>query len=399
VVERLPVLSIDRPLQVLPGLRPEADAAAKRLYDDAVPGVVQITTDSSTASGFFVDDTGRVITNAHVVQDKTEVLVLTPDGHSYRARIEKLDDINDLAVLKLDGLKPNSYKHLPLGSSANLRADLPVYALGHPQGVRPTFISPGYFRSAGSEYDFQTRQNNNIAADLVKKKSELTPKETADLDAYLGRPLLHGRVHLQGGNSGGPLLDEQGKVVGVADWVERRDNSNAYFVPAEKVTELINGNEDKFAFSYGHSAEPWADLYKWQWHSMPTVAAVETGIAGMSGLGLARLAAARPGFGAFGAVTLGVVGASALVSDGEQFLASTNSRDRWKYGVAAASDLAMVGGAAARFVPAARPYSLIASGFGLLGRIGADFIPNRLVLTDIRRKNGEQRAPFDPDKI
>jgi len=364
-----------------------------------MPGVVQIKTDSSSASGFFADEAGHVITNAHVVQGKTEVSVVTTDGDSYRARIEKLDDINDLAVLKLEGLKPNSFKHLQLGSSDALKVDQSVYALGHPQGVRPTFISPGYFRTAGSEFDFQLKQNSNLARDLARKKNELTPKETSDLDAYLARPLLHGRGHLQGGNSGGPLLDGQGKVVGVSDWIERRDNSNAYFVPSEKVRELLNGNNDKFDFSYGYSAEPWANLYKWQWCSMPTVAAVETGMVGLGGLGLAKLASTRPGFGAFGAVALGLVGTAALMSDGEQFLASTNTRDRWKYGVASASDLMMMGGAAARLIPCAKPYSLIASGVGLLGRISADFIPNRLVLTDVRRKNGEVRPPFDPDKI
>src|SRR5262249_13099205 len=105
-----------------------------------MPGVVQIKTDSSSASGFFADEAGHVITNAHVVQGKTEVSVVTTDGDSYRARIEKLDDINDLAVLKLEGLKPNSFKHLQLGSSDALKVDQSVYALGHPQGVRPTFI-------------------------------------------------------------------------------------------------------------------------------------------------------------------------------------------------------------------------------------------------------------------
>ncbi len=398
VLHEVPVLKVDQPLQVLPGRMPEADQTTRRLYDDAAPSVVRVKTGSGGGSGFFADEHGRVVTNAHVVQDETDVSVITHNGDSYRARIEKLDDINDLAVLKLENLS-RPPKFLDLGSSYGLLPDQSVYAFGHPNGIRPTYISPGYFRSTGNELDFLTAGDSTMRAAIARRRSEMTPREATDLDDYLARRLLQGRVHLRGGNSGGPLLDEQGKVVGVSDSIEVKDNSKSYFIPVERVRELLRSKGDKFEFSYAQAPEPWADLYKWQWHNMPTVAAVETGIAGVSALGLAKLAIRRPGVGTLAAVGIGVFGLSSLAVDAPDLLASTSTGDRWKHGLASASDLLMAAGAVTRFIPAARSYSLLLAGAGVVGKIGKDFIPNRLVLTDIRRKDGDMRPPFDPEKI
>lgn len=394
----VPVLKIDRPLQLFPGLLPEADETTKRLYDEIAPSVVQVKTETSGGSGFFADENGRVVTNAHVVQDQTEVKVITHDGESYRARIEKLDDINDLAVLKLENLN-RPYKHVDLGSSYGMVPDQSVYAFGHPFGVRPTYVSPGYFRSMGTELDFLAGGDILFREAIARRRSGLTPNEQNDFDDYLGRRVLRGRVALRGGNSGGPLLNEQGKVVGVSDWIETRNSSNSYFIPVERVQELMKGKGDKFEFSYAHAPEPWADLYKWQWKNMPAVAAVETGVAGASVLGLAKLAVRRPGFGTLGAVGIGVLGLSGLSSDIPDWLSSNSSSDKWKYGLSSASDALMVAGAVTRFIPAARSCSLLLAGAGIAGKIGTGFIPNRLVLTDIRRKSGDLRPPFDPEKI
>ena len=54
----------------------------------------------------------------------------------------------------------------------------------------------------------------------------------------------------------------------------------------------------------------------------------------------------------------------------------------------------MTAGAVARFIPAVRTAGLVGMGLGLVGHLGADFIPNRLVLTDITRKDGDVRPPF-----
>ncbi|HEY9868671.1 MAG TPA: S1C family serine protease [Candidatus Obscuribacterales bacterium] len=397
--ERIPVLKADRQLERLSDLMPQADEAARQLYAEVAPGVVKVATDRGSGSGFFVDGQGRVVTNAHVVQDVTEIKVVDHDGGKYRARLEKLDDINDLAVLKLEGAASTSSRALSLGASKALSPDQPVWALGHPLGLTPTYISPGYFRSRDLELNVLTQRDPNFQTDLAKKKQELTPAEAADVDAFLARPLLHGKVHLEGGNSGGPLVDRSGKVVGVSDWIDPRDHSRSYFIPVDKVEELLAQKDSKFEISHAYAAQPWANLYQWQWKNLPTVAAVETGIAGLTAAGAARLAVRFPRFGTFGAVSLGVLGLTELASDGADFLSHHSDRDRLKFGIASASDLLTVAGAVARFIPAARPYSLAAVGIGLAGRIGSDFIPNRLVITDIRRTNGAPHPPFDPEKI
>lgn len=395
--ERIPVLKADRQLERLADLMPQADETARQLYAEVAPGVVKVVTDRGAGSGFFVDRQGRVVTNAHVVQDVTEIKVIDHAGARYRARLEKLDDINDLAVLKLEGATAS--RALSLGVGRALAADQPVWALGHPLGLTPAYISPGYFRWRDVELNVLTRRDPHFKADLARKKQELTPAEAADVDAFLARPLLHGRVHLEGGNSGGPLVDKSGKVVGVSNWIEPGDHSRAYFIPVDKVEELLSRKDSKFEISHANSAEPWANLYKWQWKNLPAVAAIETGIAGLTAAGAARLAVRFPRFGTFGAVSLGVLGLTELASDGANFLSHRSDRDRLKFGIASASDLLGVAGAVGRFIPATRPYSLAAVGIGLAGRIGSDFIPNRLVITNIRRTNGAPHPPFDPERI
>ncbi len=138
---------------------------------------------TSTGSGFFVSDRGHLITNHHVVSDATVVKVRTVDGKVYDATVVKADLEVDLVLLKVEG---GPFTAQSFASSGSIRRGESVFALGFPQiqiqGLEPK-ITEGIISSL-----------SGLADD---------PK-----NFQISNPI-------QPGNSGGPLVSEEGRVVGV----------------------------------------------------------------------------------------------------------------------------------------------------------------------------------------
>lgn len=367
------------------------DAAAKTLYEDSLPAVVQIRTNKGSGTGFFFEDGDRIITAAHVVQGSNEHFVVTPDGTKYKLMLEKMDDINDVAVLRAVGLPAGARPFLQLAKDSALKPQQPLFAIGHPLGLRPAFISPGAYESRTTTLDFVLGIAPNSMSSVSKRVYNWTPKEMSDLTDSMDRPLVHSLLHIRHGNSGGPLLDADRKVVGIADMINPKNPTQSYFVPIEKVHDLLNGGaSDKFDFTYTRKGAQWTQDYISHWRNDTSQAVLETGTAGVLGYAgvqaMRRIPFAGAGFGA--------LGAGLLVYDGSSLLDSTDPRDKLKYSIAGLSDITTIAGSIATIVPKARPFGIAAVGLGLIGRAASDFIPNRLVLTDVNRKNGENRGPF-----
>lgn len=174
---------------------------ARAIYDRLRPSVVDVTStlryDDETASGtgLIIDGTaGLVLTNNHVIRDATSVSArLTSTGKTYPARILGADVGADIAVLQLQGA--SGLHAAPIGDSASLRPGTPVLAIGNQagQGGPPT-IAPGIINNL----------NRTIQAD----------------DGASGfTETLHGMLQtsaqIEPGDSGGPLADAAGAVVGV----------------------------------------------------------------------------------------------------------------------------------------------------------------------------------------
>ncbi len=139
----------------------------------------------SLGSGFIVRSDGVILTNAHVVRNATHVTVKLADGTEYRAKVVGLDIPTDVAVLKIDA------KNLPtvrLGNSSNLQVGNYVLALGAPYGLEES-ATAGIVSAIG-----RSLQDN------------------AD-NSYV--PFIQTDVAVNPGNSGGPLFDEHGNVVGI----------------------------------------------------------------------------------------------------------------------------------------------------------------------------------------
>lgn len=134
-------------------------------------------------SGFIVSADGYIVTNNHVIKDAKQVTVTLNDGREFQATVKGSDSRTDLAVLKID---VNELPYLNFGDSDNLRAGEMVFALGNPFGLEGT-ITSGIVSAKG-------RQDLGIA----------TYEDFIQTDAPINR-----------GNSGGPLLNVRGEVIGV----------------------------------------------------------------------------------------------------------------------------------------------------------------------------------------
>jgi S1-C subfamily serine protease len=235
-------------------LQPNVDAVTKKLYEDASPSVVKINGDDAEGTGFFIDKNGRIATDAHVVLDSTHLTVVDSSGKESPARIVALDDINDLAIIQIDGDTPVGVKPLALGQSDE-KPDDKVWGLGHAEGDQHTYISPGYFRRAETLADDMSKVSDADKQKIKDKINAMTPLELQDTKADLARNVLWGNVNIVHGDSGGPLIDQNGKVIGLNDLSNLQ--SNSLFTPVEKLEALITDKHPKFQFSYKKTDKTW----------------------------------------------------------------------------------------------------------------------------------------------
>ena len=182
-------------------LTPE-EASNIAIYEKASEATVNITSTvleqgwffqvyprSGSGSGFLIDDEGRILTNYHVVQgDAAEIEVNFPgdeQGERYKAKILAADQLNDLALIQIQG----DYDHpwLPLGDSDHLKVGQKVLAIGNPFGLQGT-LTTGVISSLGRSIESQ----DGFLEDMIQTDAAINP-----------------------GNSGGPLLDSSGAVIGV----------------------------------------------------------------------------------------------------------------------------------------------------------------------------------------
>ena len=175
--------------------------SARAVYDMVSPSVVDITAtlgyDDETASGtgFFVDPKeGLVLTNNHVIRDATSVTVAIPGSQrTYQARIVGADTSADIAVLRITPL-PRA-PSAPIGDSSTVSVGSTVIAIGNRAGAGgPPVLAPGVISATG-----RTIQ----AADGASGFSETLHN------------MLQTTAKIQPGDSGGPLADSAGAVIGV----------------------------------------------------------------------------------------------------------------------------------------------------------------------------------------
>lgn len=165
-------------------------------------------------SGFIVSEDGLVLTNKHVVSvEGAEYIVLTNDGEKYEAEVLARDPGQDLAVLKIDGKK---FPILKLGNSDKLEIGQTVIAIGNALGELRNTVSTGVISGLG-------RTVTASGGGLVETLTDII-----QTDAAINR-----------GNSGGPLLNLKGEVVGVNTAMALEAENIGFAIPINKAKKDI----------------------------------------------------------------------------------------------------------------------------------------------------------------
>jgi S1-C subfamily serine protease len=211
------------------GAQPSNDVEAggqtktvQQVYEEDGPGVAFIQAEEggsgeATGSGFVLDKNGNILTNNHVIDGATHVQVrLQKNGDLVDARIVGADPSSDLAIIKVDP-KSVSLHPLTLGDSSKARVGDPVIAIGNPFGFDQT-VTTGIVSALQRRIDAP----NGFEIDhVIQTDAAINP-----------------------GNSGGPLLDSNGRVIGVNSQIATGGASNGsvgigFAVPINTAKQVI----------------------------------------------------------------------------------------------------------------------------------------------------------------
>jgi len=170
------------------------------VYRKAAPAVVNITSTviqrdfffgvvprSGSGSGVIIDSKGYILTNNHVIENAQRIEVTLSNGNKWPGNLVGTDPYNDLAIIQIDA-PSEQLQTLSLGSSQDLQVGQKVIAIGNPFGLQQT-LTTGIISSLGRT--IHTEQGEEME-DLIQTDAAINP-----------------------GNSGGPLLDSDGKVIGL----------------------------------------------------------------------------------------------------------------------------------------------------------------------------------------
>jgi serine protease Do len=199
------------------GLVKKTDPAVVTVFaavERTAPGGRKLRLMEGLGTGFIYEPSGYVLTNNHVIENATNITVRLADERRESAKLVGRDPLTDVAILKI-GLQNLSY--LPLGNSKTLQVGDWVVAIGNPFGLSHT-VSSGIISAKGRTRD-----------------------DLADLDKT-GRGyfnFLQTDAAINQGNSGGPLIDLHGQVVGINTAIRANANNIGFAIPINMVKELI----------------------------------------------------------------------------------------------------------------------------------------------------------------
>jgi S1-C subfamily serine protease len=170
---------------------------------------------SGNGSGFIWDKDGHVVTNFHVVRQAEAARVTMADGKTYPARLVGYDADKDVAVLKIDA-PTETLRPVTLGSSAGLHVGQRAYAIGNPFGLNET-MTQGIISGLGREIRSPT---GRPITNVLQTDSAINP-----------------------GNSGGPLLDSQGRVIGMTTAIYSPSGASAgvgFAIPIDTLKTVVD---------------------------------------------------------------------------------------------------------------------------------------------------------------
>ena len=198
-----------------------AEVRAASMFGQAATGI-------SSGSGFVLTEDGYVVTNHHVVENATGVTVTMYDGTEYEAKVIGSDSTNDVALLKIE--EDVKLQAVEIGSSESLNVGDQVIAIGNPLGELTSTLTVGYVSAKERDVTTDGTTINMIQTDAA----------------------------INSGNSGGPLFNSRGEVVGITTAKYSGSSSSGatiegigFAIPIDDVMPLVNDLRD---YGYIHSA-------------------------------------------------------------------------------------------------------------------------------------------------
>ncbi|MHB8864813.1 MAG: S1C family serine protease [Pirellulaceae bacterium] len=199
-----------------------------RVYEAVNRSVVNITTRAvrtdmmytdilpteGSGSGSILDKEGHILTNFHVVEGAQQIQVTLANGNSFTAGLVGQDPSNDMAVLQIEA-PPGDLTPVTLGDSSRLRVGQRIYAIGNPFGLERT-MTVGIVSSLNR---------------TLMSRNQRTIKSIIQIDAALNR-----------GNSGGPLLNSKGQLVGMNTAIASSTGENTgvgFSIPVNTIKRVV----------------------------------------------------------------------------------------------------------------------------------------------------------------
>ncbi len=204
------------------------EKASMEIFSQNAPSVVHITSPEvrrrtgyyvttipeGTGSGFVWDAAGYVVTNYHVIQGRSRVLVRLQDHKEYEGQVVGIEQTLDIAVVKLSNhpeLRP-----IPVGSSRELQVGQAVFAIGNPFGL-----------------------DHSLSTGVISALERV-------IESVAGTPIrgvIQTDAAINPGNSGGPLLDSAGRLIGMNTAIKSTTRSSAgigFAVPVDTINRVVS---------------------------------------------------------------------------------------------------------------------------------------------------------------
>ncbi len=186
-------------------LKASAGADFSGIIEQSVKSVVTIKTDISQGTGFIIDKEGYVVTNYHVIKDATAATIITSDGEKHQVSLVGYHSSLDIALLKIEG----EYERLVLDNSDKVQVGEKVIAIGNPLGLQFS-VSQGIVSAVH-------REGTNSLSAYIQTDAALNP-----------------------GNSGGPLINTKGRVIGINNFKIGSGESLGFALESNYIKEAVN---------------------------------------------------------------------------------------------------------------------------------------------------------------
>jgi S1-C subfamily serine protease len=196
------------------------DPFFRRFFGEALPTQPQERVVRGLGSGFVIDPNGRILTNAHVVDNADTVTVSFSDGRTFEGKVLGTDPVSDVAVVQIPG---NNLPTVEIANPDSVRTGQWAIAIGNPLGLQQT-VTVGVISAIDRSLNLSTRPSTYIQTDAA----------------------------INPGNSGGPLLNARGQVIGVNTAIIQGAEGIGFAIPIDTAQRIAQDliTEGKVEYPY-----------------------------------------------------------------------------------------------------------------------------------------------------